>query len=378
MTSIERQGDRKVDVLIAVAGLGVGGAEVVIQSLAQTIDRSRFNLVVCCLKVQGMIGDRLVREGIEVVVLKKPDEKKVNYLLFLRLRRLIRERGIRLVHTHTTDALADAAMCKLLMPGLKLLHTFHFGNYPHRSRGELWLERIFSRVATRLFAVGEVQRRQLRAVFGFAERAIGRVWNGVVFSTPRDAAFRRSIGVDDSHILVGTTATLIEQKGLFDLMKVAKRVTDARDNVRFVIIGDGDLRPRLESARRELGLDGKVILAGWVPDAAAIAVPTLDIFFQPSLWEAMSIALLEAMASSRAIVATQVGEAPYVIDHEVNGLLVEPRDIDGMSAALLRLTDDAALRRNLGEAAAKKARAQFAVEHMTRAYEQIYLDVLKR
>lgn len=363
--------------LITVAGLGVGGAEVVIQSLAQTIDRTRFNPIICCLKVQGMIGDRLVREGIEIVVLTKPDETKVNYLLFLRLRKLIRDRGIRLVHTHTTDALADAALCKLLMPRLKLLHTFHFGNYPHRARGELWLERIFSRVATRVFAVGEVQRQQLRAVFGFAERAIGRVWNGVIFPKPRDGDFRSSIGVDDSHVLVGTTATLIEQKGLFDLLQVAKRVTEARDNVRFVVIGDGHLRPRLEANVRELGLTGKVFFVGWVADAAAVAVPALDIFFQPSLWEAMSIALLEAMASARAIVATRVGEAPYVIDHDVNGLLLEPRDIDGMSAALLRLTDDTALRRRMGEAAAEKARSQFAVEHMTRAYEQIYLDVLK-
>jgi glycosyltransferase involved in cell wall biosynthesis len=366
LTQLSPTEGRKVDVLIVVAGLGVGGAEVVIQSLAQTIDRTRFNPIICCLKVQGMIGDRLVREGFEVIVLTKPDEQKVNYLLFLRLRKLIRERGIRLVHTHTTDALADAAMCKLLMPRLKLLHTFHFGNYPHRSRGELALERIFSRVATRLFAVGEVQRRALRATFGFAERAIGRVWNGVIFPKSRDGAFRKSIGVDDSHVLVGTTATLIEQKGLFDLLQVAKRVTATRDQVRFVVIGDGHLRPRLEAMRHELGLDGKVLFVGWVADAAAVAVPTLDVFFQPSLWEAMSIALLEAMASGRAIVATRVGEAPHVIDHEVNGLLLEPKDVEGMSAALTRL----------GDAAADKARSQFAVEHMTRAYEKIYLDVL--
>jgi glycosyltransferase involved in cell wall biosynthesis len=376
VTTIAGREGGKINVMIAVAGLGVGGAEVVIQSLAQTIDRSRFNLIVCCLKVQGMIGDRLVREGVEIVVLKEPHETKVNYLLFLRLRKLIRERNVRVIHTHTTDALADAAMCKLLDPRLKLLHTFHFGNYPHKSRGELWLERVFSRVATRLFAVGEAQRRQLRQVFGFSERAIGRVWNGVVFATPRDAAFRRSIGVGAEHILVGTTATLIEQKGLFDLLEVARRVTARHPMVRFVVIGDGHLRAGLEARRRELGLDQQVILAGWVADAAAVAVPALDVFFQPSLWEAMSIALLEAMAASRAIVATRVGEAPQVIDHDTNGLLVEPRDIDGMTQALSRVVADSGLRQRLGEAAAAKARGQFAVERMTRAYEQIYADVL--
>lgn len=368
--------DGRINVVIAAAGLGVGGAEVVIQSLAQTIDRSRFNVIVCCLKVQGMIGDRLVREGIEVVVLKEPHETQVNYLLFLRLRKLLKSRNVRVIHTHTTDALADAAMCKLLAPSLKVVHTFHFGNYPHKSRAELWLERVFSRVVTRLYAVGETQRRQLRNVFGFSEKRLRRVYNGVVFATPRDGGFRRSIGVGDEHVLVGTTATLIEQKGLFDLLEVAQRVTARHPAVRFVIIGDGHLRPRLEARRRELGLDEHVIFAGWVVDAAATAVPTLDVFFQPSLWEAMSIALLEAMASSRAIVATRVGEAPLVIEHGTDGLLVEPRDVDGMTAALSRLVGDPALRQRLGAAASAKARDQFAVERMTRAYEQIYTEVL--
>lgn len=376
MTSLPGRDGGKINVVIAVTGLGVGGAEVVIQSLAQTIDRSRFNLIVCCLKVQGMIGDRLVREGIEVIVLKDPHETKVDYLLFRKLRKLIRERNVRVIHTHTTDALADASVCKLLDPGLKVLHTFHFGNYPHKSRGEMWLERVFSRVATRLYAVGNVQRAQLRKVFGFREKSIGCVLNGVIFSTPRDAGFRKSIGVTDEHVLVGTTATLIQQKGLFDLLEVARRVTARHAHVRFVIIGDGHLRASLEAKRRELGLEQHVIFAGWVADAASIAVPALDVFFQPSLWEAMSIALLEAMASSRAIVATRVGEAPFVIEHETTGLLYEPRDIEGMSAALDRLVADPALRTRLGAAASAKAREQFAVEHMTRAYEKIYEEVL--
>jgi glycosyltransferase involved in cell wall biosynthesis len=370
-----RNGD-KINVIVAVTGLGVGGAEVVIQSLVQTIDRSRFNLIVCCLKVQGMIGDRLARDGIEIVVLREPHETKVNYFLFLRLRKLIRERNVRVIHTHTTDALADAAMCKLLDPRLKVLHTFHFGNYPHKSRGEMWLERVFSRFATRLYAVGEVQRAQLRKVFGFGERAIGKVLNGVIFSTPRDTGFRRSIGVTDQHVLVGTTATMIEQKGLFDLLEVARRVTGKHPHVRFVIIGDGHLRAKLEEKRRELGLEQHVIFAGWVPDAASAAVPALDVFFQPSLWEAMSIALLEAMASSRAIVATRVGEAAYVVEHETSGLLLEPRDVAGMDHALCRLVEDPALRARLGAAASARARDQFAVERMTRAYEKIYADVL--
>jgi glycosyltransferase involved in cell wall biosynthesis len=370
--------DRKINVMIAIAGLGIGGAEVVIQRLAESIDRSRFNLTICCVKVRGRIGDELAANGTDIVVLSDGGEMQVNYLTFLRLLKFIREKQIDVIHTHSTDSLADAAVCKLLRPSLKLVHTFHFGNYPHLPGRQLSMERVFSRFATRLIAVGEVQRQQVRSVFGFADRAIGRIWNGVAVPEPApDNSFRANLNIGNK-ILIGVTATLTEQKGLFDLLAVARKVKDARGNVHFAIIGEGRLRPRLETMRSELGLDDTVTLCGWVTNAAQVALPALDIFFQPSLWEAMSIALLEAMATGRPIVATRVGEAIHVVEDGKDGILVEPKDIDGMTAALCRLIDDAGLRKSMSIAASEKAKRQFSVANMTRAYEDLYISLLPK
>lgn len=372
---------RKVNLLIATEGLGIGGAEVVIQRLAETLDRSRFNITICCLKVVGSIGETLQRSGLEVAVLTDPASKKVNYFTFRGMLKLIRARKIDVVHTHTMDALADAALCKIFRPSLKLIHTFHFGNYPHRKPRDLWMERIFSRFATRLYAVGEVQRTQLKACLGVSDKSIGRVWNGVSFAAFRDQANARNAAAARParpHVVIGTLATLTEQKGLFDLLAVAKKVRAQRDHVRFVIIGDGPLRARLEAARKELGLEDTVTLAGWVHDAAHTALPDVDIFFQPSLWEAMSIALLEGMAAGKAVVATRVGENPHVVEHGVDGLIVEKKDVDGMAAALIKLIDDSELRARLSAAAFRKVERQFTVEHMTRDYEKIYTSVVSR
>jgi glycosyltransferase involved in cell wall biosynthesis len=103
-------------------------------------------------------------------------------------------------------------------------------------------------------------------------------------------------------------------------------------------------------------------------------VPEFDIFFQPSLWEAMSIAVLEAMAAGVPVVASRVGENPHIIEHGKDGLLIEPRDVEGMASALTTLVDDASLRRELGAAARDKVSRQYTVSHMTRAYEQIYRE----
>lgn len=364
---------RKTNVLIAIAGLGIGGAEVVVQRLAQSIDRERFNLTVCCLKVRGLIGDDMARDGIEIVVLNDGNsDGKVDYLTFLKLLKLIRERNIDVVHTHTTDSLVEAALCKLMRPRVKLIHTFHFGNYPHRVPRELWMERVFSRVATLLVAVGEVQKQQLRNVFGYGDKAVRRIWNGVAFSNGRGGeAFRRSLGAENK-VLIGTLATLTKQKGLFDFLEVAQRFQGLRDKVHFVIVGEGSLRAPLEAKRDELDLQDIVSISGWITNAAAVALPAFDVFYQPSHWEAMSIALLEGMAAGKAIVATRVGEAPHIIEEGVDGLLVDARDIDGQVATLRRLVDDPQLRERLGSAAAKKARRQFSIEHMARAYEEVY------
>lgn len=367
--------DRKANLLIVLAGLGIGGAEVVVQRLVQAIDRKRFNVMVCCVKALGVIGEKMEREGLDIVALPDPNNPKVDYFTFAKLLKVIRAKKIDILHTHTTDALADAAVCKLLMPRLKLIHTFHFGNYPHIPRPLFWMERIFSKMANRLIAVGEVQRQQLRSTYGFPDRRIGRVWNGVASRRTNDgAAFRTHLNAGE-RIVIGTIATLIEQKGLRDFLSVAGQFRDD-DNVLFVVVGEGRLRAELEALREQLGLDAKVVFCGWVENAAEVALPAFDIFFQSSLWEAMSIAILEAMASSKPIVATSVGENPYIIVDGVDGFLVEARDTRGMGTALRKLVEDPELRAAFGLAGAKKVAQQFTVEHMTRAYESIYLEEL--
>lgn len=367
----------KVNVMIVATSLWIGGAETVMRHLAHVIDRRQFNVTVCYLKQRGHVGDELFLEGIDIVGIPKRAPSDADYFSFIKLLKVVRTKQVNVLHTHTYHALVDSCLCKLLMPRLRVIHTFHFGNYPHTRSSVIWMERIFSRLADRLIAVGDVQRRQIQAFYGFSDGRISTIWNGVEIRSGSSApTFRRKFGAENC-ILIGTIATLIEQKGLSDLLDVAKAVRDSGRKAMFVIVGEGRLREELEAKRRTLGLEETVILAGWVTNAADEALPTFDIFFQPSLWEAMSMVVLEAMAARRPIVATHVGENGYVIEDGVDGLLVQPRDIGGMATALGRLIDDAALRVRLGEAARLKVEQRFTMEQMTKAYEAIYSDLMR-
>ena len=130
----------------------------------------------------------------------------------------------------------------------------------------------------------------------------------------------------------------------------------------------------LEQRRRELGLEDTVVITGWIPNAAAQALPAFDVFFQPSRWEAMSIAILEAMANGKSIVATRVGDNPHVLEDGVSGLLVDPGDIAGMVDALARV-GDRERRLRLGQAARARFEQRFTLDHMIRGYENVYREL---
>lgn len=368
---------RTTGVMLLASSLWIGGAESVIRHLATHLDRRRFTVTVCHLKDRGQVGEELAGAGVEVIGVPPPAAGRVDYLTFVKLRRILKERKVAIVHTHTTHALTDACLCKLTLKRLRVVHTFHFGNYPRLERRYRLLEFLFSRLASRLFAVGEVQRRQIRAAYLLPESRIGTIRNGVELPAGAgDQALRRELDAGE-RVVVGTIATLIAQKGLFDLLEVARRVRDSGRDVLFVIVGEGHLREQLETRRRALGLESSVAITGWITDAAAHALPSFDVFFQPSLWEAMSVVILEAMAAARPIVATRVGENSLVLEDGVSGLLVDPGDHAAMAAALCRLLDDAGLRRRLGSAARAAAETRFTVGQMTRAYEQVYEEVLR-
>jgi glycosyltransferase involved in cell wall biosynthesis len=241
------------------------------------------------------------------------------------------------------------------------------------------MERMSSRIADQLIAVGETQKKQINASHWLPDSAIGVVRNGVQSAKIhyRNPDFRSKIGAENK-ILVGTIATMIPQKGLHDLLALARRVRDAIRNVHFVVVGEGVMRPDLERLRSQLGLENTVTFAGWIMNASSVALPEFDIYIQPSLWEAMSISILEAMAAGKPVIATQVGEASYMISHGSEGFLYAARDIEGMASGVLRLAENENLRRSMGVAAARKVADRFTVDHMTRAYETIYLNTMKK
>lgn len=174
--------------------------------------------------------------------------------------------------------------------------------------------------------------------------------------------------------VVGNVAALVPHKGQRHLIEAAHLVVQEIPDARFVILGEGELREQLERHVREHHLEKHVLLPGFRTDVLG-CMKGFDLFAMSSVTEGLGTSLLDAMACSRAIVATRAGGIPEVVEDGVTGVLVPSRDHTEMARAIVRLLKDEPLRRRMGEAGLARVRERFTVDRMVAetaaAYERV-------
>lgn len=359
------------NILLTIENLSGGGAELVVANLCRGLDRGGFNVTVCCLNDLGERGEQLKAEGFEVEVLPGGNGRRDRYLKWAKLRRFINQHEIDLVHSHSPGSLFDSVVACRLSGRAKHVHTFHFGNYPNTSKKRLLLEKLFSRGVDELVAVGLEQRRVISRVFGLPAERLTVVWNGI--SVPE---LTKATQNGRRKLILASLSTLSEQKGLAYLLDTVAILSRNRRDFELKIVGEGPLRAALTAKARALGLDDVVKFEGWIPDAANVVLPSIDIFVQSSLWEAMSMVVLEAMAAGKPVVATDVGDNRHVIKSGVNGIIVPTKSPERMADELSNLMNDSQLRFRLGDSARASVIEKCSVNVMASEYRRIYLDVL--
>jgi glycosyltransferase involved in cell wall biosynthesis len=136
------------------------------------------------------------------------------------------------------------------------------------------------------------------------------------------------------------------------------------------------LKQELEEKCKTLNLDDMVDFLGWVPNAASKLLPCIDVFVQPSLWEANSIVLLEAMAMGVPIVANEVGDCKHIIDDGVNGFITQPKNSEMKADVLEKLSMNEKLAEQIGKEAKMKFDSNYTIDKMITEYEKKYIEML--
>jgi glycosyltransferase involved in cell wall biosynthesis len=321
---------------------------------------------------EGELRQR-AREGLELIALAPRTEMDLSAAW--RLSRLIKQLGPDVVHAHDPHGVAMAALAlsmstQLAKPPLVAARRVDF-----HLKGNA-LSRWKYRQVDCFICASEAVRRMLVADGVPAARAV-TVHEGIdlghVDAAPA-ADLHADLWLPHGSPIVGNVAALVPHKGQRHLIEAAAIVVTRVPDARFVIAGEGELRPVLERQIKEHHLEKHVFLAGFRPDILSVH-KGFDIFVMSSVTEGLGTSLLDAMACGKPIVATTAGGMPEVVEDGATGLVVPPRDHQAMAAAIVKLLTSPDLRARMGAAGLARVRARFSVERMVQDTLEIYRRV---
>jgi glycosyltransferase involved in cell wall biosynthesis len=353
--------------------LALGGSEGQFVEVACGLERAGWSVHVSCLRAEGPLRGRLDAAGLRAWSCGRGSFRSPRVLAAAwGLARYLRVHRIRLVHSFDFYSnLLGVPAARLARTPITIASQRDLGDL--RPRFQRALHRAVLGLADHVLVNADAVGDQLKLDGGVAPGKIVVVRNGVDLArfAPAPTARRRVAG----ELTVGTLAKLRPEKGLVHLVHAAAVVKELYPHARFVIWGDGPLRADLERLIQNLGLGRTIELRGPTVEPE-VALRELDIFVLPSVSEACSNALLQAMATRLAVVATGVGGNPALVKDEVTGLLVPPADGAALAKAIIRLIEDPALAAALAARAREQVRVEFGMGGMLARLQAFYERVL--
>jgi glycosyltransferase involved in cell wall biosynthesis/protein-tyrosine-phosphatase len=332
---------------------------------------------------EGRLADELRRLGVHVAVVDESRNSSLRILAFLV--RFLRDHDFDLVHTHRNkDTVLGTLAAKLagvphvvrtvhgLREPLKAWQWAKYCAYDALDKAALWC--FADRIIAVSWNMAEILGRS-----GYKPAAITPIHNGLDLRRVKPArsrdAVRRELGVDPGALLIGTVGRLSPVKGHADLLRAARLILEREPAARFLIVGGGPLHDELVALAAELGIERECIFAGPRADVYDL-MAALDIFVLPSLDEGIPMAVLEAMALGRPVVATRVGGLPEIIREGETGLLVTPRRERELAEACLELASHPDRARAFGARARRVVEEEFSHETNGQALVGMYRDVI--
>jgi glycosyltransferase involved in cell wall biosynthesis len=366
--------------VLYIHGIGeIGGAERDLLALLRALDRDEWEPHVAC-PAETPLAESLAKEGLALHALSLAPWRKW-YSPFIRrrdvrnVRELIREVAPALLHVndiwwvpHTIGAVSTGLNMR---PGVA--HV----------RQEIEPEKVTRyrlESADGVIAISK-QVEQALVAGGVAPQAVRTIYSGLEMpkAAPRAdrTALCRALGLSPNAVLVGTVAHMFPRKGYDVMLRALPGIIREISTVHYVIVGAGEAayEQQLRTLAQTLGIADRVHCVGFQEDVTPF-LSALALYVHPARMEGFGIAVVEALAAGKAVVATRVGGVPEVVDHGRTGLLVAAEDPGELSAAVLSLLHDDVRRNAMGERGAQVARERFNVTASVAAVQRLYADVL--
>ena len=391
------------NVIVVIKSLGLGGAERLLVDALPYLDREQFayrfayvtpwkNTLVPAISAAGFDVLCLGRRGrVQGVDMRGQDaaayapSRSLRSLALLpnalvRLLRVMEATGCQLLQADLPAAgiLARLAGALMRVPVIYTEHNLQERYHPVTR----WANRATYGLCDVALAVSDEVAASIRRNDMGARTGVRTLPNGVPVEMIRaDAAdvtdLRQEFSLPDSQPVVGTVAVFRPQKRLLDWLAVAALVAQARDDVQFLVVGDGPQMPQVRSRIHELGLADRVRLTGFREDGRRL-VGLMDVYLMTSEFEGLPLAMLEAMSLGKPVVATAVGGIPEVIIPGRNGLLAPAGATQLLAALTSALLANPPAAAEMGRQGLADVIARYHTRDRVRAIEQTYLEILER
>ncbi len=372
--------NERIRVLLFIKGLGLGGAERLLERAVPYLDRRRFDYQVAyLLPWKDALVEPFRAVGIPVHCLEF--RRIVDVGVLSRVVALLRRERIDLIHAHLPLPGVLARLARRRAGVRWMVYTEH--SLPSRHR---FVTRALNAATYRMndavIAVSQAVATQARRYLRGSHTRLVVIPNGIdAVEFKKQAADHegvcREFGFPPDALVVIHVGNLRPVKGHRYLLAAARQVVDQEPRARFLLVGTGPLAGQLQGEARGLGLDGYVTFAGFRADATAL-LGGADLFVLSSLDEGLPVSLLEAMALGRPAVATRVGGIPEVVLPGETAVLVDPMDAAALAAGMLDLLRDPERRGRMGAAARGHVSEQYGMARMVAAVEDVYGQVTGR
>lgn len=365
-----------IPILLMIRELGLGGTERQLSAVARSLDPSKYAVHIGCFQDQGLRRQELDQAGIPIVRFPVRSFRSVSLLTgALQMRRYIRQHGIRLVHPFDYPAIVFgipvARTCRdVVVVSSQRYHRSLRPGWPHH------LQRFTDRLADAVVVNCEYLARHMREDERVPAERVQLCYNGLDLDIFRPLPGPRLPEVADASLVIGVVCALRPEKDLGTLLTAFARVRNRRAGMKLLIVGDGSCKPELQEQSRTLGIAEDCV---FLPASAEVAacLRSIDIFVLPSLSEALSNSLMEAMACGCCAVASQTGGNVELVAPGRTGWLFEPGNATELAHVLESLIADDARRKDAAAAGRRFIEERFSFATMARRMEEIYDVLLK-
>ena len=352
---------KKIKVFHIITKLELGGAQRVTLQTLSSLNRELFSPGLITSSQGMLLKEALQINDLQVFLLPSlvREISPLNDLIaLLKIWKILRSEKVDIVHTHCSKA-GVVGRWAAYLAGVPIrihaVHGFAFSDFLPRWWRLLYIfiEKLTSKITTHFFLDSRANAEQGRRHRLFRRDNYSQVTPGIPLTQFIEAEVniakeRERMGISQGEKVVGMIACFKPQKAPLDFIRLAGRVVERLPKTRFLLVGDGELRGDVEKLIGQLGLESRVILAGWRWDIPQI-IALCQVVVLTSLWEGMPTVLPMAHAMRKPVVATRVDGSAEVVRNGENGFLVPPRNPEEMADKVIYLLQHPAVARQMGE-----------------------------